>query len=126
MACCGLDKDKPIWVVLPVVLLVLLAALVGCLAALLLYPFSRRARRSVSLIGLFIAATFRELRDRLWGRAYLISPRLRCAVSGRLMRFSPRFAGFVHKRLGSIVLAMVLVAGVACWLALRASGGAAR
>ena len=119
MACCGLDKDKPLWIVVLVVVAVLVAAVGGCAIALILSPFSRRARRSLKVIALFIGATSTELRERVLEHTCIVSPRFRCAVSGSVMKLSPRLAGFVHKRLGSILLATIAALIVGCWILLR-------
>ena len=118
MACCGLDKDKPLYVVVPIVTSVLVGAVVGCVVALVLSPFSRSARRATRVIYHFGASAVREVRQRVLKRSYLFSPRFRCVVSARLMRLSPRLGGLVYRRMGTILLAVFLLTGVGCWLAI--------
>ena len=119
MACCGLDKDKPLYVVIPIVAAVLGLALAGGLAVLLLSPFSRRCRRATRVIWLYMLATVKEVKERVIGRTYILSPRFRCVISGRLMRLNPWLGGVVYKRLGTLCVSALIVIGAGLWLALR-------
>ena len=121
MACCGLDKDKPLYVVAPVLAALLLGAAAGAVAAALLSPFSRRARRATKAILLFAAAAVREVRDRVLKKSYLLSPRLRCVIAGKVMRVSPRLGGLLYKRLGTVILLGLLAAAIVCWTVLHGS-----
>ena len=119
MACCGLDKDRPLYVVIPIVATVLLCAAVGAAVALVLSPFSRRARKATKVICLFGVATIREVRDRVLERSYLLSPRFRCVASGKIMRVSPWLGGIIYKRTGMVLLAGLAVLALICWAAVH-------
>ena len=114
MACCGLDKDKPLYVVFPIVAILLMAVFIGGFTALLFSPFSRRCRRATLVIWLFGASTVQEVKKRVLGRTYFINPQYKCLIAGRVMRVSPRLGGLLFKWFGTAtaIFACIICLGI--------------
>lgn len=67
--------------------------LLGVLIALLLSPFSSRARLALAGFWTFVKVSIQEMKS---GKSEKVNV-LQCRLSGRIIDFSPRLAGFLYR-----------------------------
>jgi len=120
MACCGLSSKGG---TSAIGLLLFLSSTVifgsaGILILTLGSIFSRKSRfwrdTLISVLGTSVSKMWNDLLK----EAYFINPKLKCSLSGRLYKYSPRMSGFIFKYFNAVILVLLvfIIAGTATLL----------
>lgn len=124
MACCALKKQKKQLLIFPIILFILSVAIGGSIVILLSLGglFSRSLAEKRTRSWNFLKKLLKGLTTKILDQPFLFDSRVRCKVSGRMMRFSTPMAGAVYKYFNLIILTALLLSIFGLFQGVRALG----
>lgn len=124
MACCALKKQKKQLLIFPIILFILSAAIGGSIVILLSLGglFSRPLAEKKTRSWDFLKKLLNGLTTKILDQPFLFDSRVRCKLSGRMMRFSIPMAGAVYKYFNLIILTALLLSLFGLFQGVRALG----
>jgi hypothetical protein len=117
MACCGLS-GKGATSAIGLLFFLSFTIIFGFMGVLLLgigALFDKRLKFWRDTLISILDTSISKMWNDLMKDAYFINPKLKCSLSGKIYRFSPRFSGFIFKYFNVVVIVLIffIIAGTA-------------